>query len=93
VAYEGVYVVSRDYLCFSFNEVAPARTGAPGPGAPGTVAGVRPGTIPPAPGATPAPAPANPPPPAAAPGGAVPPQGADFVLILRRERGGQQPER
>jgi hypothetical protein len=91
VSYEGVYVVSQDYLCFSFNEVAAARTAAPGPGAPGQVAGVRPGTPPPAPGATPAPA--NPPPPAVAPGTAFPAQPGDFVLILRRERGGQQPDR
>ena len=93
VSYEGVYVVSRDYLCFSFNEVATARAGAPGPGAPEHVAGVRPGTPVPAAGETPAPAPANPPAPAAAPAAAFPPQGADLVLILRRERGGQQPER
>jgi hypothetical protein len=93
VSYEGVYVVSKDYLCLSFNEVAPARAGAPGPAEPADVAGVQPGTPPPAPGATPAPAPRNPPAPAVAPGAAVPPQGADFVLILRRESGGQQPER
>jgi hypothetical protein len=93
VAYEGVYVVSQDYLCFSFNAVAPARAEAPGPGTPGNVAGVRPGTPAPTPGATPAPAPANPPPRAVAPQGGVAPQGADLVLILRRESGGQRPER